>query len=106
MDEATKALQTIAKTLTSKDEAVNHERGKVSSIGKLEERLVFLVRGCDALTVSVGVAAVGKELYYALQSTATQGRPQLRAIQFPVNIGNRLLCQLEDGTFVPSQTTA
>ena len=90
MDEATKALQTIAKTLTSKDEAVNHERGKVSSIGKLEERLVFLVRGCDALTVSVGVATVGKELYYALKSTATQGRPQLRAIQFPVNIGNRL----------------
>ena len=39
MDEATKALQTIAKTLTSKDEAV---------------------------------------------------RPQLRAIQFPVNIGNRI----------------
>ena len=90
MDEATKALQTIAKTLTSKDEAVNHERGKVSSIGKLEERLVFLVRGCDALTVSVGVATVGKELYYALKSTATQCRPQLRAIQFPVNIGNRL----------------
>lgn len=89
MHEATKALQTIAKTLTSKDEAVNHERGKVSSIGKLEERLVFLVRGCDALTVSV-VAAVGKELYYALKSTATQGRPQLRAIQFPVNIGNRI----------------
>ncbi len=37
MDEATKALQTIAKRLT-KDEAVNHEKGKVSSIGKVEER--------------------------------------------------------------------
>ena len=56
MDEATKALQTIAKTLTSKDEAVNHEKGKVSSIGKVEERLVYLVRGCDALTVSVGAS--------------------------------------------------
>ena len=90
MDEATKALQTIAKTLTSKDEAVNHEKGKVSSIGKTEERLVFLVRGCDALTVSVGSATVGKELFYSLKATATQGRPRLRAIQFPVNIGNRI----------------
>ena len=90
MDEATKALQTIAKTLTSKDEAVNHEKGKVSSIGKVEERLVYLVRGCDALTVSVGAAVVGKELFYSLRATATQGRPQLRSIQFPVNIGNRV----------------
>ena len=90
VDDATKALQAIAKTLTNKDESVNHERGKVSSIGKVEERLVFLVRGCDALTVSVGAATVGKELFYSLKSTATQGRPQLRAIQFPVNIGNRV----------------
>ena len=90
VDEATKALQTIAKTLTSRDEATGHERGKVSSISKSEERLVYLVRGCDALTVSVGSATVGKELYYALKATATQGRPQLRAIQFPVNIGNRV----------------
>ena len=90
MDEATEALQTIAKTLTSKDEAVNHEKGKVSSIGKVEERLVYLVRGCDALTVSVGAAVVGKELFYSLRATATQGRPQLRSIQFPVNIGNRV----------------
>ena len=90
VDEATKALQTIAKTLTSRDEATSHERGKVSSISKSEERLVYLVRGCDALTVSVGSATVGKELYYSLKATATQGRPQLRAIQFPVNIGNRV----------------
>ena len=90
VDDATKALQAIAKTLTNKDESANHERGKVSAIGKTEERLVFLVRGCDALTVSVGAATVGKELFYSLKATATQGRPQLRAIQFPVNIGNRV----------------
>lgn len=76
LDETTKALQTIAKTLTSKDEAAGQDRGKLSSIGKLEERLVFLLRGCDGLTVPVGTATVGKELFQALQ--------------FPVNLNNRV----------------
>ena len=39
VDDATKALQTIAKAVLSKDEAAGQERGKVSSIGKTEERL-------------------------------------------------------------------
>lgn len=90
LDETAKALQAIAKAVTSKDEAAAHEKGKVSSIGKTEERIVYLVRGCDALTVPVGTATVGKELFHALRATATQGRPQLRAIQFPVNISNRV----------------
>ena len=90
LDETSKALQAIAKAVTSKDEAAAQEKGKVSSIGKVEERLVYLTRGCDAFTVPVGTATVGKELYHALRATATQGRPQLRAIQFPVNINNRI----------------
>ena len=83
-------VQAIAKAVTSKDEAAAHEKGKISSIGKVEERLVYLARGCDAFTVPVGTATVGKELYHALRATATQGRPKLRAIQFPVNINNRV----------------
>ena len=90
LDETAKALQAIAKAVTSKDEASSQERGKLAAIGKVEERLVFLVRGCDAFSVSLGAATVGKDLYHALRSTSTQGRPQLRLIQFPVNINNRL----------------
>eukprot|EP00435_Cladocopium_sp_Y103_P016845 s3854_g4.t1 len=41
MDETTKALQAIAKAVTSKDEAASHDKGKLASIGKVEERLVF-----------------------------------------------------------------
>eukprot|EP00438_Fugacium_kawagutii_P016374 Skav203835 [mRNA] locus=scaffold4932:42892:55316:- [translate_table: standard] len=90
MDETTKALQAIAKAVTSKDEAASHDKGKLASIGKLEERLVFLVRGCDALTVPLGKATVGKELFHSPRATSTQGRPQLRLMQFPVNINNRV----------------
>eukprot|EP00438_Fugacium_kawagutii_P015705 Skav235328 [mRNA] locus=scaffold520:603852:614712:+ [translate_table: standard] len=90
MDETTKALQAIAKAVTSKDEAASHDKGKLASIGKVEERLVYLVRGCDALTVVLGKATVGKELFHSLRATSTQGRPQLRLMQFPVNINNRI----------------
>eukprot|EP00438_Fugacium_kawagutii_P035674 Skav231659 [mRNA] locus=scaffold823:44885:57127:- [translate_table: standard] len=90
MDETTKALQAIAKAVTSKDEAASHDKGKLASIGKVEERLIYLVRGCDALTVPLGRATVGKELFHSLRATSTQGRPQLRVMQFPVNINNRV----------------
>eukprot|EP00438_Fugacium_kawagutii_P010033 Skav212665 [mRNA] locus=scaffold1227:565246:577475:+ [translate_table: standard] len=90
LDETAKALQAIAKAVTSKDEAAAHDKGKLASIGKLEERLVFLVRGCDALTVALGKATVGKELFHSLRATSTQGRPRLRLMQFPVNINNRV----------------
>ena len=51
-DETTKALQAIAKSrLTSKEDALAQERGKLASIGRSEERLVFLLRGCDTLKV-------------------------------------------------------
>ena len=88
LDEASKALQTIAKAISSKDEPSGQERGKLSSIGKTEERLVFLARGCDTLTVHIGEATVGKDL--ALRSMASQNRPLLREIGYPVNISNRI----------------
>lgn len=90
LDETSKALQTIAKAMASKDEAAGQDRGKLAAIGKVEERMVYLVRGCDAFSVSLGAATVGKELFHALRATSTQGRPQLRAMQFPVNISNRI----------------
>lgn len=79
LDETAKALQAIAKAVTSKDEAAAHEKGKVSSIGKTEERIVYLVRGCDALTVPVGTATVGKELFHALRATATLAKKMINA---------------------------
>ena len=70
MHETAKALQAIAKSLTSKDEAVGQDRGKVSSIGKAEERMAFILRGCDSFTVPVCQATVGKELYQVRSSSS------------------------------------
>ena len=74
-DDATKALQVIGKAVLSKDEAAGYEKGKLTSIGKVEERPACLMRGCDALTVSVCPSTVGKELFHALKKAGTQGRP-------------------------------
>ena len=90
LDEASKALQTIAKAMAAKDEPTAQDRGKLAAIGKTEERIMFLARGCDTLSVHLGEATVGKELYHALRSLATQNRPLLREIGFPVNINNRI----------------
>ena len=65
-DETAKALQTIARTLSSKDDATGQDRGKLAAIGKVEERIVYLLRGRDSLTVLIATATVGKELYHAL----------------------------------------
>ena len=88
-DETAKALQAIAKSLTAKEDSLAQERGKLSSIGRLEERLVFLLRGCDTLRVTLCPGVAGKELYHALRIAGTQARPQLRRIEFPCNIQNR-----------------
>ena len=99
-DEATKAVQAIAKAVGAKDEAAAQERGKLSSVGKPEERAVFLVRGCDTLTVPSGEATVGKELFHTLRNMATQSRPLLRSLKFPINISNRFafgVCSLTIG---------
>ncbi|CAE7256170.1 RE2 [Symbiodinium natans] len=88
-DDTTRALQAIAKAVGAKDEASAQERGKLSSIGRTEERALFLARGCDSLSVPLGEATVGKELFHALRNTATQDRPLLRSLKFPINITNR-----------------
>ena len=89
-DDTARALQTIAKTLSARDESSSHDKGKLASIGRPEERLVFIVRGCDSLTVPVCACTTGKELFHSLKSAGAQGRPQMRALQFPVNVTNRV----------------
>ena len=89
-DDTTKALQAIVKAVTARDEVAAHDKGKLASIGRLEERLTFLVRGCDSLTVPVGACTTGKELFHSLKTTGAQRRPQMRALQFPVNVTNRV----------------
>ena len=84
LDETSKALQTIAKVMAAKEDPAAQDRGKLSSIGRTEERMLYLARGCDTLTVHLGEATVGKEPYHALKSVATQNRPLLREISFPV----------------------
>ncbi|CAE7372776.1 unnamed protein product [Symbiodinium sp. CCMP2592] len=65
-------------------------RSKLSAIGRQEERLVFLLRGCDSLDVPLAAGVVGKELFHSLRAAATQARPKLRQLRFPVNLTNRL----------------
>ena len=89
-DDTARALQTIAKTLSARDESTSHDKGKLASIGRPEERLVFIVRGCDSLTVPVCACTTGKELFHSLKTAGAQGRPQMRALQFPVNVTNRI----------------
>lgn len=90
LDETSKALQTIAKAMLAKDEPAAQDRGKLSSIGRTEERMLFLARGCDTLTVHLGEATVGKDLFHALRNLASQNRPLLREVGFPVNLNNRI----------------
>ena len=89
-DDTARALQTIAKTLSVRDESTSHDKGKLASIGRPEERLVFIARGCDSLTVPVCACTTGKELFHSLKTAGAQGRPQMRALQFPVNVTNRI----------------
>lgn len=90
LDETSKALQTIAKAMLAKDEPSAQDRGKLSSTGKTEERMMFLARGCDTLTIHLGAATVGKDLFHALRHVAAQDRPLLREVGFPVNVNNRI----------------
>ena len=48
------------------------------------------MRGCDSLTVPVCACTTGKELFHSLKTAGAQGRPQMRALQFPVNVTNRI----------------
>ncbi|CAE7403461.1 unnamed protein product [Symbiodinium sp. CCMP2592] len=97
LDESAKALQAIARSLVKDDQG--QEKGKLSAIGRQEERLIFLLRGCDSLDVPLAAGVVGKELYHSLRAAATQARPKLRQLRFPVNLTNRLCYALASASF-------
>ncbi|CAE7767408.1 unnamed protein product [Symbiodinium sp. CCMP2592] len=97
LDESAKALQAIARSLVKDDQG--QEKGKLSAIGRQEERLVFLLRGCDSLDVPLAAGVVGKELFHSLRAAATQARPKLRQLRFPVNLTNRLCYALASASF-------
>ena len=97
LDESAKALQAIARSLVKDDQG--QEKGKLSAIGRQEERLVFLLRGCDSLDIPLAAGVVGKELFHSLRAAATQARPKLRQLRFPVNLTNRLCYALASASF-------
>ena len=83
-DETTKALQAIVKSLTSKEDSLAQDRRKLASIGRLEERVVFLLRGCDTLKITLCPGVVGKELFHALRIAGTQARPTAQEDRVPL----------------------
>ncbi|CAE8697726.1 unnamed protein product [Polarella glacialis] len=71
VDATAKALQAIARAVSSQSESASIDRGKLGSIGREEERLVFILRACDHFT-----ATLGPGLF-------------LRQVKFPCNLTNR-----------------
>ena len=47
----------------------------------------------------MAAGVVGKELSHSLQAAATQARPKLRQLRFPVNLTNRLCYALASASF-------
>ena len=90
VDAGTRALQAIAKTLLAKEDPSLQDKGKVSSIGKVEERCVFYARACDRFQVSLCPGLVGREAFHALRNLASQSRPLMRQLKYPVNLTNRI----------------
>ena len=89
-DANTRALQSIARSLNEREDATTQERGKVGSIGKVEERCVYYARACDNFHVSLCSGVLGRTAFNALRNIASQGRSLMKTIQFPVNISNRI----------------
>ncbi|CAE7796727.1 unnamed protein product, partial [Symbiodinium necroappetens] len=44
----------------------------------------------DGLVSALRPSRAGKELFHSLKTAGAQGRPQMRALQFPVNVTNRV----------------
>ena len=89
-DANTRALQSIARSLNEREDSTTQERGKVGSIGKVEERCVYYARACDNFHVTLCSGVLGRTAHNALRNIASQGRSLMKTIQFPVNITNRI----------------
>ena len=89
-DANTRALQSIARSLNEREDSTTQGRGKVGSIGKVEERCVHYARACDNFHVTLCSGVLGRTAFNALRNIASQGRPLMKTIQFPVNMSNRI----------------
>ena len=89
-DANTRALQSIARSLNEREDANTQERGKVGSIGKVEERCVYYARACDNFHVALCSGVLGRTAFNALRNVASQGRSLMKTLQFPVNLTNRI----------------
>ena len=89
-DANTRALQSIARSLNEREDSTTQERGKVGSIGKVEERCVHYARACDNFHVTLCSGVFGRTAFNALRNIASQGRSLMKTTQLPVNTSNRI----------------
>ena len=89
-DANTRALQSIAHSLNEREDSTTQERGKVGSIGKVEERYVYYAGACDNFHVTLCSGVLGRTAFNSLRNIASQGRSLMKTLQFPVNITNRI----------------
>ena len=82
-DANTRALQSIARSLSEREDATTQERGKVGSIGKAEERCVYYARACDNFHVALCSGVLGRTAFNALRNVASQGRSLMKNSSSP-----------------------
>ena len=82
------ALEKLVHLVAKRDESAAVEKGKLGSIGRLQELWVLIARACGVTTVSLARDVVGKEGVQALKSAGENARTKLRQIGFPCNITN------------------
>ena len=86
----TPARCSVPPALNEREDSATQERGKVGSIGKVEERCVHYARACDNFHVTLCSGVLGRTACNSLRNIASQGRSLMKTHQFPVNITNRI----------------
>ena len=87
-------LSALAKAITQREDPNQVDKGKVSSVGRLEERLVFIARAADNFRISLAPGVTGRDAFHALRAAATNSRPLLRQLKVPINLTNRVIYSL------------
>eukprot|EP00959_Pyramimonas_sp_CCMP1952_P019429 410514-Pyramimonas_sp.AAC.1 len=54
--------------------------GTIASIGRAEEQLVYMARGCDFYTVTLCPGLLGKDAFHALRSVGQNSMSLFRSI--------------------------
>ena len=73
------------------EDAGGAAKGTLASIGRAEEQLVFMARGCDNLTVTLCPGVLGKDSFHVLRSHRSDSRPLFRQTKFPANITSAIV---------------